>query len=44
MNIIFRFSKESKKKEIEKEEVDLYLFLCYGCEDETEAFNKGEYF
>ena len=31
------------KKAIQGEEIDLYLFLCYGYYDETPAFNQGEY-
>lgn len=31
------------EKAIEGEEIDLYLFLCYGYADETPAFNQGEY-
>lgn len=31
------------KKAIDKEEIDLYLFLCYGYSDETAAYNIGEY-
>ncbi|NLG04868.1 MAG: GGDEF domain-containing protein [Clostridia bacterium] len=31
------------KKAVSSDEVDLYLFICYGYYDETKAFNHGEY-
>ncbi|HKM20562.1 MAG TPA: substrate-binding domain-containing protein, partial [Lachnospiraceae bacterium] len=31
------------KDAVKDDEVDLYLFLCYGYYDETSAFNHGEY-
>ena len=31
------------KEAIKDQQIDLYLFLCYGYCDETPAFNRGEY-
>ena len=31
------------REAIKHEQIDLYLFLCYGYYDETPAFNQGEY-